>query len=174
VRGRIGWQAAVVPPYSRPQLWMLLGLTLLGALGVAAGSWRRAYPDLAERVERFDAADRPAAAGPATSAGTMVSATIRRAPAPVAAWPQAGDAASTPSISARPAKMTTGEPPIDLNRATPVDLQRLPGVGPALAERIVSARQDAGRFASVDDLRRIPGIGAVKLERLRPFLSVSE
>jgi competence protein ComEA len=43
---------------------------------------------------------------------------------------------------------------------------RLPGVGPALAARIVAARP----FAEVDDLRRVRGLRTVLLERLRPLV----
>lgn len=57
---------------------------------------------------------------------------------------------------------------ISLNNATPDELQRLPGIGPALAERIVQARP----FVSVDDLTRVSGVGAATVERLRPYLSL--
>jgi len=53
--------------------------------------------------------------------------------------------------------------PLDVNRATEPELARLPGVGPALASRIVAARP----FADVDDLRRVRGIRPATLERLR-------
>jgi competence protein ComEA len=61
-----------------------------------------------------------------------------------------------------------------LNRATIQDLDRLPGVGPALARRIVTSREQAGRFESVDDLRRVAGLGPVRLGRLRGFVTVAE
>jgi competence protein ComEA len=54
------------------------------------------------------------------------------------------------------------------------DLARLPGVGPGLAQRIVAARDEGGRFASVDDLRRVRGLGRVRRERLRPLITVGE
>lgn len=55
---------------------------------------------------------------------------------------------------------------IDVNRADVETLQRLPGVGPALARRIVEERSNRP-FASVDDLRRVRGIGPATVERLR-------
>lgn len=58
---------------------------------------------------------------------------------------------------------------MDLNRATAAELERLPGVGPQLAARIVEARA-AGPFHSPDDLRRVQGLGANRLDRLRPFV----
>lgn len=51
---------------------------------------------------------------------------------------------------------------------------RLPGVGPALAARIVAAREAIGRFHSVDDLDRVRGLGRAKVERLRPLVVVGE
>lgn len=62
---------------------------------------------------------------------------------------------------------------IDPNTAGEEDLDRLPGVGPATAARIVEARENGGPFASVDDLRRVRGVGAATVERMRPFLQVS-
>jgi competence ComEA-like helix-hairpin-helix protein len=56
---------------------------------------------------------------------------------------------------------------IDLNRATLEQLQRLPGVGPKMAQRIVDERRKAP-FKTVDDLRRVPGIGPKTLGRLPP------
>ncbi|PYN96545.1 MAG: hypothetical protein DMD91_21105 [Candidatus Rokuibacteriota bacterium] len=50
---------------------------------------------------------------------------------------------------------------------------RLPGVGPVLANRIVSARESDGPFASVDDLRRVSGVGPTRIERFRPLVTIS-
>lgn len=63
--------------------------------------------------------------------------------------------------------------PIDLNRATAAELQRLPGIGPALSGRILQVR-DRQPFRSVDELRRVPGIGPKTLEHLRPFVVVND
>lgn len=62
--------------------------------------------------------------------------------------------------------------PVDLNRADTTALQSLPGVGPALARRIVEARRQTP-FRSVDDLLRVGGIGPATLARLRPLVRVS-
>ncbi len=58
--------------------------------------------------------------------------------------------------------------PVDLNQAGVEALDRLPGIGPALAERIVQSRARDGPFRRADDLLRVRGIGPVLLERLRP------
>jgi competence ComEA-like helix-hairpin-helix protein len=61
---------------------------------------------------------------------------------------------------------------LDLNRATAEELQKLPGVGPKLAQRIVDERSHRP-FTSVDDLRpRVSGIGVKTLEKIRPFVMV--
>jgi len=63
--------------------------------------------------------------------------------------------------------------PVDLNTATFEDLQALPGIGPALAGRIVTSRRDKGPFCAIDDLARVKGVGVKTVERLRPQLSAS-
>lgn len=60
---------------------------------------------------------------------------------------------------------------LDPNTATAEELDRLPGVGPALADRIVDARA-GGRFRSASDLARVPGVGPRTAERLAPFLEL--
>lgn len=56
-----------------------------------------------------------------------------------------------------------GGGPVNVNDADVVELQRLPGIGPAIAGAIVAWRDDNGPFASVDDLLDVPGIGPAKL-----------
>jgi len=61
---------------------------------------------------------------------------------------------------------------LDPNRASEVQLDRLPGVGPAVARAIVEHRQEEGPFRVPQDLLRVRGIGPATLERIRPHLSV--
>ena len=61
---------------------------------------------------------------------------------------------------------------IDLNLATAVDLDRLPGVGPSTAKAIIDHRTRNGPFASVDDLLKVKGIGPAKLAEIRPWVRV--
>lgn len=60
--------------------------------------------------------------------------------------------------------------PVDLNQAGVDQLVRLPGIGPALAERIVESRRSQGPYRAADDLLRVRGVGPVLLERLRPLV----
>jgi competence protein ComEA len=64
-------------------------------------------------------------------------------------------------------------PALDLNRATKAELRLIPGIGDALAQRIVDQRERNGPFKSVDELRQVSGIGPKTLERLRPRLFVT-
>ena len=84
----------------------------------------------------------------------------------VEAGPSAGPGAA-PSAGG-----TSGSGLINVNTASAEELERLPGIGPALAERIVSHRQAHGPFASLDDLTDVPGIGRAKLEALRAEATV--
>lgn len=60
---------------------------------------------------------------------------------------------------------------VRINSAGVSELQQLPGIGPALAQRIVETR-NSGRFTSAEDLLRVPGIGKAKLAKLRNYVEV--
>ena len=61
---------------------------------------------------------------------------------------------------------------LSLNTSTAAELERLPGIGPSLAERIVGYRDAHGPFASVDELRHVRGIGHALLTRLHDDLTL--
>lgn len=61
---------------------------------------------------------------------------------------------------------------VDVNRADAAELERLRGIGPVLARRIVAHRDSAGPFRSVDDLVAVPGIGPATLARIRAAVRV--
>lgn len=64
---------------------------------------------------------------------------------------------------------------IDLNQASAEDLAAVPGIGPALAKRIVEYRQAHGPFQKVEDLgEKVLGFGPKKVEKIKPFLIVAE
>ncbi|NUO18536.1 ComEA family DNA-binding protein [bacterium] len=64
--------------------------------------------------------------------------------------------------------------PININTANEIELERLPGIGPVLAARIIEERETGGPFISADDLERVPGIGEKKIAAMRDRVITSE
>ncbi|MER7545835.1 helix-hairpin-helix domain-containing protein [Actinomadura sp.] len=79
-----------------------------------------------------------------------------------------------PTPAPAPAASASGAPgtPLDLNTATPDQLDDLPGVGPVLAQRIVAYRTQHGGFRSVEQLQEVSGIGAHRFADLKPMVRV--
>lgn len=61
---------------------------------------------------------------------------------------------------------------VSLNKAGVDDLTRLPGIGPALAARVVAYRDSHGNFLAAESLLNVPGIGKSKLDDLKPYIEV--
>ena len=61
---------------------------------------------------------------------------------------------------------------LDVNRANQQDFERLPGIGPVLARRIVEYRESRGAFQDIEQLRRVKGIGKKTFERIRALVAV--
>jgi competence protein ComEA len=61
---------------------------------------------------------------------------------------------------------------VDLNRATPQQLDALPGIGPVTAQRILDWRAQRGRFTRVEQLREVDGIGERRFAQLRELVAV--
>lgn len=102
-------------------------------------------------------------------------------PQSVAAPYQGGALSDVYAKNSAPGRSTGGgsrakkEPPsqpISLNSADSAELQRIPGIGPATAQKILDYRQEHGRFTSVDELMAVRGIGEKKLSSMRRYLKL--
>jgi competence protein ComEA len=82
----------------------------------------------------------------------------------------ASDVADAPDGSGAP-----DAPPsvVELNSADEAELETLPGIGPALAARIVAFRDQTGPYGSSDDLLDVAGMTPAKLDAIAPYISVS-
>ncbi len=142
---------------TRSERNVILGLALLFSLGLAARylqSRPRPLPEAvyAEAARAFEAASAAPAVGLAQEEEALPAAPAARR-------------ASKPSLPAAP---------FNLNTATSAQLQRLPRIGPKLAQRIIAYREAHGAFERVDDLVRVRGIGKKTLAGIAPFLFVEE
>jgi len=64
--------------------------------------------------------------------------------------------------------------PVNINTATSEQLQQVPGIGPATAQKILQMRKSYGQFKSVDDLLAIRGLGQKRLDKMRKYLTVGK
>ena len=79
-------------------------------------------------------------------------------------------AADTVDATATPAATES----VDLNSATTEQLTTIPGIGEAMAQRIIDWREEHGPFRRVEDLMKVKGIGERSLEKIRPHVSVGK
>jgi len=93
-------------------------------------------------------------------------------PSPPSSSP--GSFLRTPSLSFSSGRggAISPEASVNVNSATATELQKLPGIGPAIARAILEYRQSNGRFSSVEELLKVKGIGAKKLEAIRGAVSL--
>ncbi len=145
--------ALVRPVRSAPMARRQLVVDVVGAVRL---------PGLHRLAQGTRIADAVAAAGGATAKADLALVNLA---APLAD----GEQIVVPARGAAQAAVAGGSAtaPLDLNTATPEQLDALPGIGPATAAKIVSFRQAHGPFHSVDELDAVPGIGPARIEQLK-------
>lgn len=83
------------------------------------------------------------------------------------------DSSTAPVAPASQTPTPSADHPIDLNTASRETLQALPGIGPALADRIDTYRTTQRPFQRVEELQRVRGIGSKTLATLRPMVRIA-
>jgi len=86
-----------------------------------------------------------------------------------AAAPTAGTAAAGQSSTLTPASGS----PININTASAAELEVLPRIGPALAQRIVDYRSAHGLFRAIEDIMQVSGIGPATFEQIKDLITVN-
>jgi competence protein ComEA len=86
---------------------------------------------------------------------------------------QTQTASSAQTTGRRASQPPAPATPININTATASELEALPGVGPAMAERIVEYRQKNGAFKKIEDLMNVKGIGEKSFLKLKPLVTIA-
>ena len=90
--------------------------------------------------------------------------------------PAASNPAPFAQIPTQPYAFTTPTPvaPININTAESWELERLPGIGPAIANRIVEFRTDNGPFQMIEDLAQVSGISARMVDEIHALITIGD
>ncbi len=171
-----GAGARVLRPAPAPVAWS-------ASAGEDAAAGARLRSATADSVKRNEHRARPLAAGERLDPNTAPADELQRLPRVgpalaerIVAWrashgPFRSLAGIAPHLAlpAAPAvaKSMRSQAALDLNTASVAELDALPGIGPALAARVVAWRAEKGRFRSMNDLEAVPGIGPALVGRLR-------
>ncbi len=75
-------------------------------------------------------------------------------------------------VVTRAATATPASTLVNINTATAAELEMLPHIGPAMAQRIIAYREAYGPFARIEDIQNVEGIGETRYEELAPFITV--
>ena len=78
--------------------------------------------------------------------------------------------------AAAPAKKASAaeQGKININSASEIELTKIPGVGPALAKRIIEFREQHGPFRRLEDIMKVRGIGEKSYQKMRAYITVEK
>lgn len=133
-----------------------------GLYSLARGSRVADAIDLAGGVTDRGDTSRLGMAAPLRDADQIIVAVL---PTPVTV--QGASDSNAPAPTGQP----TSSGPVNVNTAGQLELESLPGIGPALASRIIEFRERNGSFRSVEELEAVQGISARMVEDLRPLIT---
>jgi competence protein ComEA len=85
--------------------------------------------------------------------------------------PSQNEAAAAPAAEPAGASTASEDALLNINTASAADIEDLPGIGPAFAQRIVEYRTANGPFQSVEDLQKVKGIGPALFEDIAPLIT---
>jgi len=98
---------------------------------------------------------------------------------PIGTVPTAKSTGTNPNISSRQSQPISstrnssgGSEMVNINYAGKNELDKLPGIGPSLADRIVEYRQENGSFRDLGELKNVPGIGEAKFNQIKDKISL--
>ncbi len=149
-----------------------LGLGVRGCRAIRPTAPPAAREALAVQLAAVDSAIAAGGRRPARRPRANAPASGADRPAPRAKAATRAETAPRAASETVPRSSGPSEP-IDLNSASLAELDRLPGIGPSLAARIVAHRDSAGPFESLEALQRVRGIGPALAAKLAPFVIFS-
>lgn len=89
--------------------------------------------------------------------------------------PLIGEVVTAPTPSTKSGTLQTATSPggkININTATLAELDRLPGVGPSIGQRIIDYRTQNGDFKKIDDLKKVRGIGDAMFDQIKDLVTL--
>lgn len=168
--------------WSRGEMWLAVIVSALIVAGALGHLWltharlqgASVVVYASEGPAQGPAADERAEARPDEEAGGAPEGLAKQrlaAPGGAGGTTEAGGAAAAPGVAGGTVSGAV-DTRININTATVAELQRLPGIGPALAARIVAYREAWGPFRRIEDLLEVPGIGQRRFEQIKDLIKV--